>query len=253
MNITVLGSGSKGNSTLIQINNKKILIDVGFSYTELKKRLGKIKVDPTQIDYLLITHEHNDHIYGLETFVKKVKPELIIDAKLINILFTANENININVINEELIVDEIMIRKIPVSHDSKVSNGFLIEYNNESVVYLTDTGYIHQNYFKMLANKTYYIIESNHDTEMLINGPYPVYLQKRILSDKGHLSNEFCGNYLTKLIGDKTKKVILAHLSETNNDPTIALDTIMSILKQHDIKFNDIECAPQDEILEVHQ
>lgn len=250
MRITVLGSGSKGNSTLIETKTKKILIDVGFSYAELQRRLKEVNVDPKQIDYLLITHEHNDHIYGFNTFIKRVKPDLIIDAKLIKIL-SIEEYENIHILNEEIVIDDFFIRKIHNSHDSKVANGFLIESNNESLVYITDTGYIHKNYLSFLKDKTYYIIESNHDTEMLINGPYPVYLQRRILSDKGHISNEFCGKYLTELIGPNTKKVILAHLSETNNNPSIALETVNNILNKHNINFKNLECACQDEVLEV--
>ena len=100
-------------------------------------------------------------------------------------------------------------------------------------------------------NKTYYIIESNHDTEMLINGPYPEYLQRRILSDKGHLSNELCAGYLSRLIGEKTKKIILAHLSESNNTPSQALETVNSILLENQKEFSNIICASQHEITEV--
>ena len=105
MKITVLGSGSKGNSTLIEINDKKILIDVGFSYKHIKEKLEQIKVDPKEIDYLLITHEHKDHIYGLNVFLKRVKPLLLIKEKLYNTLFDQNEYSKVQLLNETQEID----------------------------------------------------------------------------------------------------------------------------------------------------
>ena len=251
MKITVLGSGSKGNSTLIEINDKKILIDVGFSYKHIKEKLEQIKVDPKEIDYLLITHEHKDHIYGLNVFLKRVKPLLLIKEKLYNTLFDQNEYSKVQLLNETQEIDGIKINVISLSHDAVDPVGFLIEYNDESMVYIADTGYINHKILPKITNKTYYLLESNHDTEMLINGPYPPHLQRRILSDKGHLSNEFCGSYLSKVIGKSTKKVILIHLSETNNDPCIALDTTKKILKENNVFFDNIECANQQEMVVI--
>ena len=251
MKITVLGSGSKGNSTLIEINDKKILIDVGFSYKHIKEKLEQIKVDPKEIDYLLITHEHKDHIYGLNVFLKRVKPLLLIKEKLYNTLFDQNEYSKVQLLNETQEIDGIKINVISLSHDAVDPVGFLIEYNDESMVYIADTGYINHKILPKITNKTYYLLESNHDTEMLINGPYPPHLQRRILSDKGHLSNEFCGSYLSKVIGKSTKKVILIHLSETNNDPCIALDKTKKILKENNVFFDNIECANQQEMVVI--
>ena len=250
MDVVVLGSGSKGNSTYININNKKILIDVGFSYKQIKEKLSEINVDPKEIDILLITHEHTDHTYGLKVFFNKVKPELYITKEIAeSILDDSYEKTNY--LLDEIVLDGILIKPIPLSHDSITINGYLIENDSESVVYITDTGYINQRYFSYLKNKTYYIIESNHDTEKLIKGPYPEYLQRRILSDKGHMSNELCAGYLRKLIGENTKKVILAHLSQENNSPSLAINTVRTILKENNIEINDLQCASQDTITKV--
>ena len=246
MKISVLGSGSKGNSTLIEINNKKILIDVGFSYKYIKEKLEEIKIDPKEIDYL---HEHTDHIYGLNVFLKRVKPLLLVKEKLYNTLYEEHEYNKVQFLEEEQDIDGIKITILQLSHDAVDPVGFLMESNEESIVYIADTGYINHKLLPKIKNKTYYLIESNHDTELLINGPYPPHLQRRILSDKGHLSNEFCGTYLSKIIGNKTKKIILIHLSETNNDPKIALETTMKILKENEITFNNIECANQREMV----
>ena len=126
--------------------------------------------------------------------------------------------------------------------------GYIITEDDKTVVYVTDTGYINSRNLKKLVNKDLYIFESNHDVEMLMNGPYPYILKQRVLSDKGHLSNELSGTYLKELIGNKTKKVVLAHLSETNNTPEIALKTVKEIVDNESV---DIINAFQDEPVEV--
>ena len=198
MKVSILGSGSKGNSTLIELNNKKILIDVGFSYKYIKEKLEEIKIDPKEIDYLLLTHEHTDHIYGLNVFLKKVKPLLLVREKLFKILYGKSEYSKVQFLEEEQEVDGIKITVFQLSHDAVDPVGFLIENNEESIVYIADTGYINHKILFKIKNKTYYLIESNHDTELLINGPYPPHLQRRILSDKGHLSNEFVAHIFQK-------------------------------------------------------
>lgn len=250
MKIVVLGSGSKGNSTFIDLGKEKILIDVGFSYKQIKEKLNEINVDPHEITRVLITHDHNDHTYGLKVFLKNVKPVLYITPEVENYIL-GEPYIKSEYLTDEMYIDDILIKVIPTSHDALTANGFLIETPTESLVYITDTGYINQRQLTYLKDKTYYILESNHDTEMLINGPYPEYLQRRILSDKGHLSNELCAGYLRILIGPHTQKVILAHLSESNNTPELALKTVNDILKENNINFTNITCGAQREITEV--
>lgn len=250
MKIAVLGSGSKGNSTFIDLGNKKILIDVGFSYKVIKERLSTINVDPKEIDAVLITHDHSDHTNGLKVFLNKVKPDLFITEKIEKSLLEMSYEKS-NYIEDEMLYHGTLIKQIPTSHDAITSCGFLIENNEESLVYITDTGYINYRNFVYLQNKNYYILESNHDTEMLIKGPYPEHLQRRISSVKGHLSNELCAGYLSKLIGPDTKKVILAHLSETNNTPELALITNKKILNDNGIDFEKIECASEKNVIIV--
>lgn len=250
MKIVVLGSGSKGNSTFIDFGNKKILIDVGFSYKQIKEKLELIHVDPKEIDALLITHDHNDHVYGLKVFLKNVKPLLYVTKEIEESILEEKYEKSVY-LTDEMFLSDIFIKVIPTSHDSLTSNGFLIEYEGESLVYITDTGYINLRYMNILKDKTYYIIESNHDTERLIKGPYSEYLQRRILSDKGHMSNELCSGYISKLIGPNTKKILLAHLSEENNTEELALSSVFKVLKENEIEFNNIICAKQKELTEV--
>ena len=247
MRTIILGSGSKGNSTLLIGNNKKILIDVGFSYPQMIKLLEKYDFKPSDIDAILITHTHKDHITGLKSFIKKndipvysnygMYDEIV---KIIN-----EENIIFN--DESFDIGEFNIEPFHTSHDAKGSVGFIINDNVNSLVYVTDTGYINEKNLSKLKNKNVYIFESNHDIDMLMTGPYPYILKQRVLSDKGHLSNIQSGNYLKEIIGSDTKKIVLAHLSETNNTHEIALDTVKEILSC-DI---DIDAAYQNESMDL--
>ena len=158
---------------------------------------------------------------------------------------------NLIIYDENIALPEDIITSIKVSHDSNDARNFIIEDGKYSLCYITDTGYINHKYFKVLENRTIYLFESNHDIEMLQTGPYPAWLKKRVLSDTGHLSNISAGVYLSKFIGKDTKKVILMHLSETNNKPEVALKTVKDTFKEYDVKFDNISCASQNEISEV--
>ena len=243
MEIVILGTGSKGNSTLIKTEKSNILIDVGFSYKNMKEKLESVNMYPKDIDYIFITHEHRDHIFGLETFLKYNKPELYISEKLKDLILYEKTNY----LSDENVFDNLLVKVIKTSHDSADSVSFLIEENNESIVYITDTGYINEKNFVFLKNKNYYIIESNHDIEKLMNGRYPFYLKQRIYGDSGHLSNEACGFYLSKLIGKDTKQIILIHLSEENNTKELAYDTVTKEINSS----IPVLISDQREVLEV--
>ena len=247
MRAIVLGSGSKGNSTLLIGKNKKILIDVGFSYPKMKELLNNYDVNPQDIDAIIVTHTHKDHIIGLSSFLKKNMTPVYTNALMYDELIKNINTDNVVVNDEDFDIDEFKIEVIHTSHDAVGSVGFVINDDNSDLVYVTDTGYINKTYLKKLINKNVYIFESNHDINMLMTGPYPYILKQRVVSDKGHLSNEQSGNYLKELIGDNTKKIVLAHLSEVNNTPDIALKTVKTILNR-DIT---IEIALQNESLDV--
>ncbi len=249
MKVCVLSSGSKGNSTYIETQNHKILIDIGTSSLYVEKSLKSLGVEPSDIDIVLITHAHVDHISGLKVFSKKYKPLVYISNKILK-----EANLNIENISSEEVIDiesDIKIKSVRLSHDVTDIKGFVIEEDNKSMVYITDTGYINENIFDYIKNKNLYVFESNHDIEKLMNNPnYPYQTKIRILSDKGHLSNKDSAYYLSKLIGDNTNHIILAHLSEQNNTETLALSTLKDTLKRKDIKFDDIRVARQNEMTE---
>lgn len=251
MKVCVLASGSKGNSTYIETENHKILLDLGRNKKYIVESLKKIGVNPKDIDIVLISHTHDDHISALETFIRAYKPIVCMPEEMIKSLEFLTDYDNIDIINTEKVYDEVTIIAIKSSHDAIDSRNYIIEENDHSVVQITDTGYIKSKYFNMLKNKDIYLMESNHDVEMLTHGPYPEWLKRRVLSDSGHLSNQASGFYLAKLIGDNTKSVYLMHLSEINNKPDIALKTVKDTLNEYDIKFDNIKCAMQEEISEV--
>ena len=248
MRAIILGSGSKGNSTLLIGNNKKILIDVGFSYPKMLMNLNEFDVKPKDIDAILLTHTHKDHIAGLSTFIKKNNTLVYTNNTMLpEVLKLINEDY-IKVMDDEYSIGDFNITCIHTSHDAPGSVGFIVNDDVSNLVYVTDTGYINKKYLDKLVNKDAYIFESNHDINMLMTGPYPYILKQRVLSDKGHLSNELSGNYLKDIIGDKTKRIILAHLSEINNTPEIALKTVKAIINNDNI---DIKTASQNEVFDL--
>ena len=252
MKVCVLSSGSKGNSCFLQTKETKILIDAGTTTQYIVNELDKLGVKPTEIDAILITHIHVDHIHGLKTFIKKYDPLIYVTEKLLGLLEEQVGKFRYELYQDkQAIIKDVRINLIKTSHDAGEQMGFIIKNNSKSMVYITDTGYINSRYYDELSNKNRYILESNHDVLMLKNGPYPYFLQQRVIGDKGHLSNEQASNYLCKFIGKDTKKIVLAHLSEKNNTEEIALETLKEKLIKNCIDFDDIIIARQNEPTEV--
>lgn len=249
MEISVLATGSKGNVSYIASSTTKILVDAGITTINIEKKLKEISIDPKEIGAILITHTHSDHILGLKTFIKKYNPKVYLSEKMFYELEDYLKNYEI--IDSDFEINDIFVKVIKLSHDTNDSNGYIIESNNSSIVYITDTGYINKKYEEKLKNKDIYVIESNHDVNMLMNSNRPYYLKQRILGDKGHLDNSKTSNYLAKFIGPKTKKIILIHLSEDNNTKDLAFNTLKNTLVKNNINFDDIIISSQNERTEL--
>jgi phosphoribosyl 1,2-cyclic phosphodiesterase len=244
MKTIVLSSGSKGNTTYIETSEAKILIDAGNTCKYILEKLEEYRINPESIDAILITHTHVDHIKGLPVLLKKINPCVYITKKM-HPYMTYLENYHI-IHKETIELKDMSIEIIKTSHDTEDSLGYIINNDNKSIVYITDTGYINQKYFDILKNRDVYIMESNHDIEMLNNSSYPFATRQRILSDKGHLSNYDSAKYLSKFIGDKTKYILLAHLSEENNTKDLAYNTLIDRFKKENIHIENIIITSQN-------
>ena len=249
MKICVLASGSKGNSSYIETDKTKSLVDLGMSAGYIAKSLKSIGVDPSEIQRVFITHAHTDHVAGLKIKKKKYHPVVYLTKKMEEELgFEIEDKVYID---DNTSIDDLDVTVIKTSHDAADSNGYVFSSGGKSIVYITDTGYIHVKNFEKLKNKSLYVFESNHDVRLLREGKYPYYLQQRILSDKGHLSNKDSAYYLSNFIGDKTEQIILIHLSEENNKPEVALKTLLDTLEKKGVRVPDIEIAMQRESTEL--
>ena len=224
--IKTIASGSKGNCTIVLCNGTNIIIDMGISFLTLKRCLEENSLSFDDFSGILVTHCHKDHTKGIATLVKKTKLEIYIPEDMYDSLKEYIPYAKCKFIEDSFNINNIEIELIHTSHDAPSSVGYIIKNEDKSMVYVTDTGYINRKYLKKMINHNLYMIESNHDEEMLMQGPYPSYLKERVISDQGHLSNKTTAKYLSDIIGNNTKYIILAHLSENNNTKEKALEAM---------------------------
>lgn len=253
MKFSCLASSSTGNVTYVESTHSKILIDIGMSCLYVEKNLKEMGIEPNDIDAIIITHTHADHIGGLRVFLKKYHPLLYITEKMYKDLKDIIGGNEYYFIDDVFYINDLKVTPFSVSHDAPDTNGYVIESNDKSLVYVTDTGYINNKLYKLLADKNAYIFESNHDVKMLMEGKYQHHLKQRILSDRGHLSNKDSSYYLSKIIGNNTKVIVLAHLSKDNNTPTIALNTLNEMLKENNFHIRSLVAPPAEktEVIEI--
>ena len=251
MKISVLASGSKGNSSFISFKSANILIDVGISYKSLKAKLEELDISIQSINYVFITHTHKDHILGLKNLAKNTNIKVIVTKNMYEEISSLVSEDKIEIIEEKFTKDSLEVEVIKGSHDSDEVSMFVFKEVDKELAYVTDTGYININNHKKLENKDVYLFESNHDVEMLMNGRYPHHLKRRVLSDEGHLSNEMATKYLCKFVGEKTKAIFLIHLSEKNNTPEIAFTTLKEGLLKAQKKVDKIIISDYSSITEV--
>ena len=236
MKIKVISSGSKGNCTYLESGSTRILIDVGINYNFLKNSLDEENIDINSIDGIIISHVHKDHVGGLSSVIKKVSTNVFIKEELEKELKKIIPKENIIIVDDTFDINDFKITTFNTSHDVP-NSGYILEDDTSSFVYITDTGYINRKYIDITSNKDVYMVEFNHDEKMVMEGPYPYILKERVLGDKGHLSNRASTNYLTKVVGDKTKYIILANMSENNNTEELALKTLLDKLPNYEDKL----------------
>jgi phosphoribosyl 1,2-cyclic phosphodiesterase len=233
MKFCVLASGSKGNATYLESGGTSILIDAGMSGIELQKRLASIGVELSAIDAILVTHEHNDHVQGVGVLSRRAKIPVYANSatfaaasKTINKIYACNEFET----GGPFQLRNLEIHPFSISHDTEDPVGFRVSDGNISLGYCTDTGKVSRLMLHRLACCQGLVLESNHDIGMLQSGKYPPYLKQRIRSSQGHLDNIEAATFLHELVHEKLQHVVLAHLSEENNQPEIALQTALDAL-----------------------
>lgn len=238
MKYFVLASGSKGNCTVIQSLDTTIVIDAGTTDRHLKACFKEIDVDYKDIRALLITHTHGDHINRINLFKDSpmYTPEFLGDKYKQKKLYG----------EEEFVLGDFNIKTITLSHDRSLTLGYIIEANNQKLVYVTDTGYFKDKHLELIFDADYYIFESNHDPVMLMETNRPFMLKQRIMAMDGHLSNEDASLVLSQSVTKRTKEVVLAHLSEEANDANLAVSCMQAAIPYPHIT---IKAAKQFEIL----
>lgn len=250
MKISILASGSNGNCTCIETKNDCFIIDDGLSFKMLSKRAEECGIDVNKIKSIFITHEHIDHVSGLKVFVKKVPVDCYLSKGTFDGLHhEIKEQImlgNVNFIKNKdvVLLNECKINILQTHHDAKEPIGFVIEENNKKLVYITDTGYVDQAHYELLMNADMYVLESNYDVELLWSSSRPFELKKRIDGDYGHLSNVASAILLAKLIGENTKKIVFAHISDDcnyYNIPQLILNEHKKVYDELGICYEKIE------------
>ncbi len=232
-----LFSSSSGNSVYIGDNSGGILVDVGRSAKQTDLMLKNLGVDPDSLKGIFITHEHTDHVSGLSVFAAKHKIPVYGSTGTLQALkekgVLTEKHVDI-AINNEIEIAGLNVKPIATSHDCADGRGYVITGCDgvTKTAIATDTGYVSTELLAEITGCRLVYIESNHDINMLKTGPYPYQLQKRILSNVGHLSNNACADTLQALVNKGTTHFLLAHLSRDNNTPQLAHDTAINALRE---------------------
>lgn len=244
MQVSILGSGSKGNSVYVELDGVRLLIDAGISASRIVKALRTSGVQPQDIDAVLITHEHIDHVRGLKTLAKQYHlPILATKGTLSGIEGASAFQTEMQTISGDFTVNGVAVRPFPISHDAAEPCGFRIT-GSACCTIATDLGVVTDAVQDAMEGADVLVLEANHDADLLRQGGYPWPLKRRILSNRGHLANGDAAWALTRM-KKPPRKVYLAHLSEENNRPVLARDTVTSILASRGLVFDIEPCLPE--------
>jgi phosphoribosyl 1,2-cyclic phosphodiesterase len=260
VSLTVLGSGSNGNSSLLSTSKTTILVDAGFSCKEICRRMTVAGFDPQSLGAVLITHEHGDHVDGLFVLAKKLRVPVFMtaathqawwryardkyDGKHLQRLEIFSAGVGFQ-------VGDVEVMPFTIPHDAVDPVGFTFRAEGVKVGVVTDLGYLPENVKHYVQGCHCLMIESNHDLEMLRTGPYPWPVKQRVLSKKGHLSNEALAEFFSADYDGNAAYLVLAHLSEQNNHPEVAKGAAERALgARSNLLQNRLMLALQDQPLE---
>lgn len=247
MQIHILASGSTGNAVFLELGGTRLLIDAGISCRRIERGLNEVGSSVEELDAILITHEHTDHIKGLDVLVRKHCIPVYARSRTWEMI-RFRDRLPLDCCQElgrDLELGNTYIEAFATSHDAVEPVGFCFYYQQMKWVVATDLGFVSDGVGKALQNADLVVLESNHDPEMLRNGPYPEFLKQRIRSKKGHLSNHDAAQALAKTNCRTGAHVFLAHLSQKNNRIDVAASTVNDILRQHGCDVgHDIQLHP---------
>lgn len=236
MRVCNLSSGSDGNVTYLETDNVKVLVDIGLSCAEVCKRLKLLNVEPQQIDAILITHEHNDHIKGLDVFASKYKTKVFVHEKGMGAVYAKMKKLPASQMyafsDFAFTIGDLTVDNVELPHDSIHCTGYVFSCNQKKISIITDLGHTTSKILEKIGGSSLVYLESNHDVQMLKENPnYSASLKVRILGNKGHLSNIDCARAVEFLCKTGTKQIMLSHISRHNNTQTLAYKTVCDYLK----------------------
>lgn len=242
LKIALLASGSSGNCILVDSGSARILVDAGISCKRIEGGLISLGVDPASIDAIFITHEHTDHISGLEVFQKRYHRKIFATAgtmKAVEETSKISTHCEVNIVAQqsETFFGDTSVTTFMTDHDAAEPFGVEINFPGRKVCVATDLGYVNKAVFDHMKNSNVIILESNYDEKMLVNGSYPWYLKKRIMGKRGHLSNRDSSEALVGLNWEGLSDVFLAHISRENNTHDIVYDNALKA-------FSGEPCSP---------
>lgn len=242
MKFCPLFSGSSGNSILIASDEARILIDAGLPGKKIDEALKSIGENPQDLNGIFITHEHSDHIKGVGVLSRKFDiPIYACDQTWVamesSIGKIKEHNIKVMDRRSTVEINDLSIKSFNIPHDAAAPDGYTVYSKGKQASVATDFGTFTQEIYDSIKDSEVILLESNHDVNMLKYGPYPYSLKRRILSEIGHLSNEDCGSAIVNIVKNSLgKKIVLGHLSNTNNHPDLAYQTVLNVLNERGIK-----------------
>ncbi len=261
VSVSVLASGSRGNSAIVESSSTRILVDAGISRRETFKRMRALGGDPYSLSAIVVTHEHGDHVYGLQGLARTLKVPIFMtgathQAWIRSVRDATGEppeapRMEFFSPGRLFRIGDIELRPFTIPHDAADPVGFTLRTEGAKIGFVTDLGYMPASVCDHLRGSDVLVLESNHDLEMLRGGPYPWSVKQRVMSRVGHLSNEKLAEFFARDYDGKAAFIVLAHLSEQNNHPEIARSVAeVALGPRRTLLDNRVVLAKQAEALE---